>query len=263
MTFDLASYLDRIGVTGPLPADLASLATIQWAHLQSVTFENLDIRPLMKAIKLDRPSLQDKIVRRRRGGFCYELNGLLSEALRTIGYEVTIVSVQFVHDDGLLSPPFDHMALLVEPPGSFVRYLVDVGAGNGSPARPLPLIDGHTEVQPETGLGYRLTRRDDSWQVNLRVPDAEWRPEYRFTIIPRQVEDFLDRCRYQDGAPDSHFTQGPLCSKNTPGGRITIGGGRLIVTKQGERTETELLDDESLYDALWTHFGITLDGEKH
>src|SRR5688572_6768142 len=97
-TLDLAAYLNRIGVTGPVSPDLETLRTIQWGHLQSVPFENLDIRPLQKPIQLDLASLQDKIVRRRRGGFCYELNGLLSDALRAIGYGVTIVSVQFVLD---------------------------------------------------------------------------------------------------------------------------------------------------------------------
>ena len=257
MMIDLAAYLDRIGYRGPVDPSVAVLSEIHWVHLQAVPFENLDIRPLGRQISFDFDDLQDKIVRRRRGGFCYELNGLLAEMLAEIGFGVTRVSVQFVGWDPP-SPPFDHMALLVHPPDVADRYLVDVGCGNGSPARPLPLRDGHEEHQPETACAYRLARTADGWQYDVRRDGEEWNAQYAFDETPRTQAEFLPRCRFQDGAPDSHFTQGPLCSRNTAGGRITLTGRQLIVTNGGVREERELGDEAAFHAALREHFGIDL-----
>jgi N-hydroxyarylamine O-acetyltransferase len=261
MTVDLATYLDRIGCQGQIEPTRAALSEIHWAHLQAVPFENLDIRPLGRQISFDLADLQDKIVRRRRGGFCYELNGLLAEVLGAIGFEVTRVSVQFIGFDPP-SPPFDHMALLARPVDTVDRYLVDVGCGTGSPARPLPLRNGHEEHQPETASTYRLSRIASGWQYDIRRDGDEWRPQYAFDETPRALADFLPRCRFQDGSPDSHFTQGPLCSRNVPGGRITLTGRHLIVTGRGVREERDLPDDAAFHAALWGYFGIDLGIEK-
>jgi N-hydroxyarylamine O-acetyltransferase len=260
MTIDVAAFLDRIGYRGPVEPTASALTGMHWAHLQSVPFENLDIRPLGRRISLDLADLEDKIFRRRRGGFCYELNGLLAEVLREIGFDVTIVSVQFIGFDPP-SPPFDHMALLVRPPFAAGRYLADVGCGNGSPARPLQLDDGYAVHQPETGCSYRLDAGDGVWTLSIRRAGEEWKPEYTFDEMPRAQAEFLERCRFQDGSPDSHFTQGPLCSRNIPGGRITLTHSQLVVTRDGVRNETNLAGDSEFHTALREHFGIDLTRE--
>jgi N-hydroxyarylamine O-acetyltransferase len=257
MTIDVAAYLERIGYRGPAEPTAETLAGIHWSHLQTVPFENLDIRPLGKQISFDLADLEEKIVRRRRGGFCYELNGLLAEVLRAIGLEVTIVSVQFVESDPP-SPPFDHMALLVRPIGSTERYLADVGCGNGSPARPLPLIHGHEVRQPETACTYRLDAGHEKWTFSIQRVGEGMRPQYAFVETPRARTDFLERCRYLDGSPDSPFTQGPLCSLNIAGGRITLTGDQLVVTRDGVREETGIEGDAGFHAALREHFGIEL-----
>jgi N-hydroxyarylamine O-acetyltransferase len=231
---------------------------MHWAHVQSVPFENLDIRPLGRRIDFDLRALEDKIVRRRRGGFCYELNGLLSEVLREVGFDVTIVSVQFIQDEGPESPPFDHMALLVQPAGDDDRYLVDVGCGRSSPARPLLLRDGHEERQPENACGYRLVLHRDEWQLHCQPDGEPWKPEYAFTATPRCRGDFVDRCRFHDGSPDSPFMQKAVCSRNLPGGRITLTDRQLIRTSAGERNEQVLEDEAAFHAALREHFGIDL-----
>jgi N-hydroxyarylamine O-acetyltransferase len=262
MSFDLNAYLERIGLRGPLATSLDTLATVQWAHLQTVPFENLEIRPLHREIRLDDASLFDKIVNRRRGGFCYELNGLLSQALEAIGFGATIVSVQFVHDDATLSPLFDHMALIVSVPGEQDRFVVDVGAGSTAPARPLRLVDGHAEYHPETRLWYRLRRHEDAWQMDVRDADSEWKANNQFTEIPRAIPDFSERCRYQYEAPDSHFTQGPICSKNIFGGRLSVSGRQFIRTVDGVRTEHDLSGNEEFESVLRELFGIDLARER-
>ena len=177
--------------------------------------------------------------------------------LRAIGFGVTRVSVQFVGWEPP-SPPFDHMALLVKPMDAPDRYLVDVGCGQISPARPLPLRDGHEEYQPETAHAYRLSRTADGWQYDFRRDGEDWNAQYVVDETPRTQADFLARCRFQDGSPDSHFTQGPICSRIIPGGRITLTGHKMIVTHAGVREERESADGAAWNAALRERFGIDL-----
>jgi N-hydroxyarylamine O-acetyltransferase len=106
---------------------------------------------------------------------------------------------------------------------------------------------------------YRFEQAGDYTQLMLLGPDGEWAPVYSFTQIPRQYDDFLERCAYQQTSPDSHFTQSIICSLATPEGRVTIAGDRLITTIGGEREEREIRDEAELRELLHTHFGINLD----
>src|SRR6266511_6128170 len=120
------TYLERINYDGPVEPSAETLRWLQVAHLLAVPFENLSIHA-HEPIVPDDHALFRKIVSRRRGGFCYELNGLFAALLRAIGFEVVILSAQVANADGQFSPDFDHMALLVtvdEP------WLVDVGFGD-------------------------------------------------------------------------------------------------------------------------------------
>src|ERR1043166_8591573 len=119
---NVPAYLDRINYRGPLNVDAETLRQLQVAHLRSVPFENLSIHA-HEPIVLDDESLYDKIVERRRGGFCYELNGLFAALLTALGHRVELLSAR-VWGGGGYGPPFDHMALRVD--GDF---LVDVGFG--------------------------------------------------------------------------------------------------------------------------------------
>jgi N-hydroxyarylamine O-acetyltransferase len=254
----IAAYLDRIGYDGPAMPTVETLHGVYRAHLFNVPFENLDILPLGRPLNLEPAALYDKIVTRHRGGFCYELNGLLGTVLRDLGYDVTVVSVQFVQADGTFSPPFDHMALLVTAADSPHPWLVDGGAGRTSTAAPLPLIDGFSEFQPGVQRAFRLTFLGDRWQLDTQHPDDVWTPDYAFQPTPRTLPDFLDRCRYQEQHPDSYFRQGPLCSLATPNGRVTLSKNRLITTIAGEREERRVRNEE-VPRLLWEAFGIDLE----
>jgi N-hydroxyarylamine O-acetyltransferase len=256
---EVAAYLARIGYDGPDVPTLETLRGIYRAHLFNVPFENLDIVPLGRPLSLDPAALYDKIVLRHRGGFCYELNGLLGTVLRDLGYDVTIVSVQFVEAGGTLSPPFDHMALLVTAADSPHTWLVDGGAGRTSTGAPLPLIDGFAEFHPEVRRSFRLSRRGDRWQLDTQLPGENWTPDYTFQPIPRILADFRDRCRYQEQHPDAYFRQGLVCSLATPTGRVTLSKDRLITTVAGEREERTVREDE-VVTVLWEVFGIDLYG---
>src|SRR5439155_12459989 len=111
--------------------------------LRAVPFENLSIH-LGEPIVLDEAELLDKLVRRRRGGFCYELNGAFAALLAALGFEVTLLAAR-VYGGGVLSPPFDHLALPVDAPGP---WLVDVGFGRHS-HYPLRLDTAAEQVDPD------------------------------------------------------------------------------------------------------------------
>ncbi|MGZ8843713.1 MAG: arylamine N-acetyltransferase family protein, partial [Pyrinomonadaceae bacterium] len=109
---DVQAYLDRIDYRGSLSRDSETIRQIHLAHFLSVPFENLSIHA-REPIVLDDAALFEKIVERRRGGFCYELNGLFAALLRELGFEVAMLSAQVANDEGGFSRDFDHMTLMV------------------------------------------------------------------------------------------------------------------------------------------------------
>jgi len=129
------AYLNRVGVTAPTVSDAAGLRTLHRAHQRTVPFENLSIH-LAEPISLDERDLIDKIVRRRRGGFCYELNGAFALLLEALGAQVSRVAAR-VYGEAGLGPPFDHLALIVRPADGSGPWLADVGFGSHSDYPPL------------------------------------------------------------------------------------------------------------------------------
>jgi N-hydroxyarylamine O-acetyltransferase len=243
----VAEYLQRIGYSGLLDPSAETLRALHRAHMLAVPFENLDIH-LGRPIVLELPRLYAKIVNQRRGGFCYELNGLYCWLLRELGFRVEMLSAR-VCNGGAPGPEFDHMALLVHLED---RHLADVGFGD-SFIEPLRLDEAGEQVQ--RGVGYRVERDGDIWRMLERQPGAEWMAMYQFTLQPRQLSDFAAMCAWQQTAPESHFTQKRLCSLATPEGRVTLSDLRLIVTRNGEREERMLTPDH-IAPALREHFGV-------
>jgi N-hydroxyarylamine O-acetyltransferase len=250
---DVNSYLERIGYRGERAPTEAVLRELHLAHLYAVPFENLDISRGIP-IQLDSAALFAKIVTRRRGGFCYELNGLFAELLRALGFAVTLLSAGVGHETGGFGPDFDHLTLRVDLD---TPWLVDVGFGE-SFREPLRLDS--EEIQAQGAGGYRIIRDGAHRLLVRRGIDGE-KPQYRFSLEPRALPDFAGMCLYHQTSPLSHFTQKRVCTMATPEGRVTLSGRRLIVTRSGTREEVELADEEAVASALWTYFGIELDPE--
>ena len=256
---DVQQYLRRIAYQGPRDPSATTLRNLHRQHLFTVPFENLDIA-LGTPILLDREALFDKIVTRKRGGFCYELNGLFHDLLTTLGFRVEMLSARVRREDGGFSREFDHMLLkvTVEEP-----WLADVGFGD-SFVDPMPLRSEATETAGEaTGTKSRFWVHSSNGEWDLVRCDGDKAPvpQYRFTENARQVSDFADMCRFHQTSPESHFTQNRICSKALPDGRVTISGLRLIVTRDGVRHESVLSDKEELRECLRQHFGIDLGRE--
>lgn len=245
----VTAYLARIDARPGAAPGAGGLRELAARHVSTVPFENLDIA-LGVPITLGVDTLVDKIVHRRRGGFCYELNGLFAELLRAVGYRVTLLAARVYDPDGVLGPPFDHLALRVDLERA---WLVDVGFGRHA-RYPLLLDDPGDQADP-----------DGRYQVRP-VPDGtgdvdvvrEGKPVYRLECHPRQLRDFAAMCWFQQHSPDSAFTRNATVTLPVPDGRVTLSGRRLIRTTGDERIETELSDDDRVA-AYRDVFGFTLD----
>lgn len=246
---DLSAYLKRINYNGPLTPTADTLRQLHLAHLRSVPFENLSIHS-DEPIVLSDNALFEKIVTRRRGGFCYELNGLFAALLRELGFNVTMLSAEVSNATGELGPEFDHMALLVALSD---RWLADVGFGD-SFRQPL-LLDDKTE-QLQNGDAYRIDAAGDHLVLMRRVATGEWKTQYRFSLQPHVYADYAEMCRYHQTSPESHFTQRRICSRATVDGRVTLSDTRLITTKGLEKQERELADRDEYAKVLRDQFGI-------
>ena len=251
-TLDIDGYLARIGLTRRPAADLAGLRALQVAHLTHVPFENLDIlagRP----ISLEIPALEAKLVGARRGGFCYELNGLFAALLEALGFRVTRLAAEvWSRDDRTWGPPFDHLVLRVDLDGP---WLVDVGFGDGFP-EPMELRDG-AEVRDVGGRVFRLAGDRAGWHLGeLPVGADEPIALYRLTEEPHSLVDFAATCRWQE-TESPFFTGHRVVEIATPDGGRTLYDDRLIVHADGERTQRRVAADE-VPDLLRDLFGIVL-----
>lgn len=249
------AYLKRIGAERPAAADAEALREMHLRHLTAVPFENLSIH-LGQDIVLDEEALFDKIVRARRGGFCYELNGAFAWLLRHLGYGVTLLAARVLGADGRPGPPYDHLALRVTDADGNGPWLVDVGFGRHTH---YPLSYTSRDEQADPGGEFRIA---DTREGDLEVLMGGV-PQYRLEQRPRELRDFEATCWYQRTSPDSHFRQSLVCSRLAAGGagRVTLSGRTLIlVDAQGQRTERELTPEQVL-PAYAEHFGIVLDRE--
>jgi N-hydroxyarylamine O-acetyltransferase len=244
------AYLERMAVTPPAAIDAQTLRLLHRAHLLAVPFENLSIH-LSEPIALDEAGLADKIVRRRRGGFCYELNGLFALLLEAAGAKVSRVSARVYGEHGL-SVPFDHLALVVATADGSGPWLADVGFGSHS-VYPL-LLQDRAEQRDPAGM-FRLADAPDGDIDVLK----DGTPQYRLERRARSLSDFGPTCWWQQTSPQSHFTQSTICSRMTEDGRVSISGRTLIETRHGARTEQQLGSDDEVLAAYRDHFGVVLD----
>ena len=274
-------YLDRIHFPTPtslnsLGSSLQTLQALHEAHLLAVPFENLSIH-YGQPIILREDALFNKIVRGRRGGFCYELNGLFAWLLHQLGFNVTLLSAEVANDAGGFSPPFDHLTLLVRRVDG-ADWLADVGFGDSF----LLPIRFETEVEQvdADGRKYRLLKDDAEGETDTKreywilqqFSGEQWESQYRFTLEPHLLTDFTERCHYQQHSPESHFTQRRVCTLATSTGRITLSAPglrfkdadsgesdlRLITTIHGQKEERPLQSEEAFQEVLAEMFGVIL-----
>ncbi len=249
---DSTAYLRRIGYTGEPRLSAAVLGDLQEAHLLHVPFENLDIRA-GRVIRLETPALFEKVVLRRRVGFCYELNGLFHWLLVQVGFHATLASGRVSTGDGF-GPEFDHMLILARAEDQ--TFLVDVGFGDFS-MRPLRFA---VDEPLDDRAGRFLIEQDgtDCFRVSRFANEAQrYVPAYIFSTKERALEDFAAMCTYHQTSPDSHFTRGRVCSMAAAAGRTTLTDDRLIVTEAGRRSEVPVTGTGEFNRMLDVYFHLT------
>jgi N-hydroxyarylamine O-acetyltransferase len=245
----VTAYLERIGAERPPRPTGEALRHLHERHVLSVPFENIDYN-LRKPIGIGADAI-GKIVGKRRGGGCYELNGAFAEVLRALGYGVTVFGGRVVVD-GELGPLMGHLVMRVVAEDSPEPWLVDVGYGR-SFRHPLRLDS--REPQADSQGTYQIVAAPHGDFDVLR----NGAHQYRFETHPREIEDFGPMVWWFRKASDSPFLTALFCSMQTPGGKVTLSGNTLIRLENGQRTK-EVIDDEvALRAAYRTWFGFELD----
>jgi N-hydroxyarylamine O-acetyltransferase len=246
---DVDAYLERIAYTGPLEPTAETLAGLHRAHMLTVPFENLDLHIGRRNV-LDPDHIYDKVVRRRRGGWCFELNGSFARLLEQLGFTVTRYSAAVVLSEPG-TPDFAHLTLRVDLDRP---WLADVGFGDSFTT---PLALDAAGPQRRSGREYLLEPTADE-RLLLR---QDGRPQYVFALAARETHQFQGMCDALQ-TPPSHFTESPICSRMTPDGRISLAGMRLITTTGEERSERDLAGEAERRAVLREMFGIDLGGAE-
>ena len=249
-------YLRRIGIEGGPNLSVDFLDRLQRTHIRHVPFEALDIIPLRRPFSLEPEAMYAKIVTNRRGGFCFELNGLLAVMLERIGFGVDRKAAHFIDDPDGVGDLFDHMPLLVTVPGDGSQWLVDVAAGRQTSDGIVPLDAVSDDGRYRTGFDGEL------WHYEMRNPDGTWRPTIAWMPETYPLTQFEARSHVLQTDPESPFMPGAICTLMTDTGRVTLSKSTLIETKHGRRTEHEIRDLAGIRDVLSRRFGIDLELEQ-
>lgn len=244
----LAGYLERIGYQGEPKADYATLEALHRAHLLEITYENLDIH-LGKTVTLDMDDIYQKIVVNKRGGWCYEMNGLFAWALREIGFEVTLLAGTVNRNTRARVIEGNHLILLVTLDRP---YLADVGFGNGF-LEPLPLAEG---AYMQGFLEYHLRLEGERWWFTNHLYGGAG---FDFTLEPHQLTDFAESCHELQTWEGSGFVQTTVCHRHTPGGIVTLRGAILTTITETGRSERVIDHFEEYEEVLDDYFDLHLD----
>lgn len=248
------NYLNRINFNEKVVSpDLNNLKLLQRRHLLHVPFENLDIHWKRK-ITLDAENFYKKIIGEKRGGFCYELNGLFYELLSEIGYESKIISARVANKNGGFGVEFDHLTILTKIGGA--EYLVDVGFGDFT-AEPLKFV---LNIEQNDANGIFLIRKYDEEYFEVAKKDGEnWKSEFIFKDLPRNLSEFTEMCGFHQTSPESHFTRGKVCSIMTETGRKTLTDNKFMKTENGRKRTTDINSDKEFAQILFGEFDIKSD----
>ena len=251
---DKNAYLRRIGIEeNEIKPNFQNLKILQKKHLLNVPFENLDIH-WKRRILLDENNFYQKIVNEKRGGFCYELNGLFNELLKAIGYKTKIISAR-VSNGKDFSPEYDHLAILTETGGE--EYLSDVGFGDFA-TQPLKFVLDEEQTDA-TGI-FKIIKHDKEYFEVVKKDGDKWKSEYIFKDLARDLSEFAGMCEFHQTSPESHFTRGKLCSIMTENGRKTLTDKKFIETKDGKKRETEIHSEAEFDEILRRKFFISPKG---
>jgi N-hydroxyarylamine O-acetyltransferase len=255
---DLNAYFDRIAYHGPTEPSRELLGALTLRHTQSIPFENLDVL-LGRPIRLDTEALFQKLVHERRGGYCFEQNGLFLEVLRALAFQVTPLSarVRWQRPRDFI-PPRTHVFIRVELEGE--SWLTDVGVGALSLTAPLRLATSDAQVTPhetrrivqEGALLFHQVRIGDSWQDVCEFTLEEMPP------IDRELGNW-----FTSAHPQSHFKNRLIVARAGEfGQRITLLNDELTIRdRSGSASTRRIRSASELLAILDEHFGLHFPAE--
>ena len=248
---DFGRYLERIGYDGLTDQSPETLAALQRAHLMTVPFDALDCH-LGNPVTVEPEDAYRKVVEHRRGGFCFELNGLFAELLTHLGFEVTRLAGRPFTGDGGLAPPFAHLALVVQLDR---RWLVDVGFGFDFAIEPLDL-DARGE-QRRDEQRFRIAADGDG--LIAEEVGASPRNGYRLGAEPVEQAAFAEQCRAYSTDPEAGFVRdGPVMQRFTDGG-VRLTRSKLSSSRPGG-VSRPIADEDDWRAELASQFGLAVRG---
>ncbi|KQX12768.1 acetyltransferase [Streptomyces sp. Root431] len=257
---DLDAYLARIGYDigrdGELSTDLRTLTAVHRAHVRSIPFENLDVA-LGRPVPLDLASLQAKLVRRRRGGYCYEQNSLLAAALERIGFPVAGRGARN-RTRGAALLPVTHALLVVEAEGE--QWLADAGFGWQGPLEPVPLRDGARVVQG--GWTFGIETEEEGIHVLRSLRPDGWTDLYAFAPQTLYPGDFTVMNHFSSSHPESRFLGQVVAQRPGAEVRRALVRETLTTVRTDGVTEERVLTAGELAATLEGDFGIEIDEEE-
>lgn len=253
---DLDAYFDRIGYGGSRSPTLDTLRSLHLQHAQAIAFENLN--PMMGwPVRIDLPSVEEKIVRGGRGGYCFEQNLLFSHVLRVLGFTVTNLAARVLwraaSDDDVT--PRTHMLLRVDLEGE--PYIADVGFGGQSLTGPLRMIADVEQATPHEP--FRLLAVNDGGFKLQALLGRVWKSLYRFDLQPQLEPDYEIANYYLYTHPSSHFRTSLLAARPTPDCRYGLANNFLSThPRNGPSQRKALTSVAQVRDTLQEIFQLTL-----
>jgi arylamine N-acetyltransferase len=253
-TVDVAAYFVRVGYRGPAEPTVETVHALVAAHNRSIPFENLDPLLGIPVADLSAVALADKLVHRRRGGYCYEHNGLMGYVLEELGFGVERLAgrVVWMNPGGPL-PAQTHHVLSVTVPGVDGPLLVDVGFGGQTLTSPIRLEAG--PVQETRHEPYRIRELNDGCQLEAEIR-GEWQPLYMFTTRPQPRIDLEVGSWYVSTHPNSFFVTGLTAAVVTDDARYNMRGRHLAIHRAGNTEQIRFDTAADVLDALTDRFGI-------
>ena len=253
-TVDLEAYFTRIGYAGPRNASLDTLRALHLLHPAAIAFENLD--PFLKrGVKLDLPSLEEKLVRGRRGGYCFEQNGLFLHVLGAMGFKAVGLAARVLRGRLEEESPRSHMLIRIELDDA--AYIADVGFGSFALTAPLRLFDESAQKTPH-GI-FRLRPAGAEFEEQALV-GGEWETQYRFSLHEQMMQDYEALNWYRATHPDSPFVNNLMVSRAPPGRRLGLFNNQFTVrdTEAGVISRRSLGTAGEIAEILVAEFGIAL-----
>ncbi|MDP9423388.1 MAG: arylamine N-acetyltransferase [Pseudomonadota bacterium] len=256
-SLDLGAYFDRIGYSGPAEPTLHVLRALHELHPAAIAFEAIDVL-LDRGIDISPAAVDAKLIGRRRGGYCYEQNGLFARVLKAIGFEVESLAshVRWMSEPGTSLPPLTHRVLRVTIDG--VPWLADVGFGSCVPTEPLRM--DIADPQPTSHETFRMVRMGPQLLLQALVDD-EWRPVYSISSEPWLDGQYEMANWYTSTHPDSHFRHRLIVTRTTPEARHILADGRLTIRRSDGTAEKRYLNADEIMETLESVFLLPVEPE--